>query len=536
MGAKLIAVRQVTTLNKGKNTPGIDKQIITTPEQKMQLVESLKIDGKSSPIRRVWIPKPGRTEKRPLGIPIIKDRAKQALIKLALEPEWEAIFEPNSYGFRPGRRPHDAIEAIFLALHHNRPKYVYDADIRKCFDRINHEALIEKLNTFPEMRKQISAWLKAGIMEGYANKQKTEIIPSIEGTPQGGVISPLLANIALHGLEEHLKEYVTNLDRPYSTSGRGKLVKSKATSIVRFADDFVIIHPNKSILELCVEETKIWLQKIGLTINEDKSQIKDCRNGFLFLGFQIIQLKKKNLEKFKVGIHPSRKSQTKLLSKIKGILTTSKAISSYELISILRPIIIGWANYFKYSECTNTFSRLTHYIHQKLRVWAFRRNNRNTKKSLKEKYFPSGNTYTFDGNLHKDNWILNGTKKLKDGKMKTIYLPHMSWIKSKKHVKIKGTETPFSFTQYWATRMETQSPYSTRITKLLINQKQICPICNQKFTEFDSENWEIDHIIPKFAGGKDVYSNLQLLHKDCHLQKSKNDLKSYKSKIPKPLK
>lgn len=193
--AKLVAVRAVTTLNKGRNTAGVDKQVLTDPEEKLSLAFSLKLDGRALPICRVWIPKPGRQEKRPLGIPVIRDRAKQALAKLALEPEWEASFEPNSYGFRPGRSAQDAIEAIFLGLHHDTPKWVFDADIRKCFDEIDHDALIKKMGTFPRMKRQIGAWLKAGVMEGYANTSKdASVLPTIKGTPQGGVISPLLAD------------------------------------------------------------------------------------------------------------------------------------------------------------------------------------------------------------------------------------------------------------------------------------------------------------------------------------------------------
>jgi RNA-directed DNA polymerase len=205
--AKSIAVHIVTTLNKGRKTAGIDKQKVISSDDKLKLAQNLRLNGKANLVRRVWIPKPGKTEKRPLGIPTIQDRAKQALCKLVLEPEWEAKFEPNSYGFRPGRSAQDAIEAIYSNLHFNVDKYVYDADIRKCFDMINHDALLSKMNTFPLMREQVLAWLKAGIFDRYANTPK--ISNPEMGTPQGGVISPLLANIALHGLEEHLLNFVS---------------------------------------------------------------------------------------------------------------------------------------------------------------------------------------------------------------------------------------------------------------------------------------------------------------------------------------
>lgn len=527
MGAKLIAVRQVTNLNKGRNPPDIDGLIIITSEQKLEMARNLKLDGQALPIRITWIPKPGEIEKRPLGIPVIRDRAKQALAKLALEPEWEAIFEANSYGFRPGRNAHDAIEAIFLSLHHNRQQFVYNADIRKDFDKINHEAFLTKLNTFPIMKKQIAAWLKSQVMEGYANNPKYGLPISTEGTLQSGVISPLLANIALHGLENHLKEFVGNLPyKAYPTAGHHKSVKSKAISVIRYADDFVIIHSNREILELCVAKVKKWLEHVGLTINEEKSSIKDCQNGFLFLGFQIIQVMNKSRDKSKVKIQPSKQSQIKFLSKIRTIIENNKAISSYQLIMILRPIIIGWGNYFKYCECKQVFTKLSHYIGQKLRAWVFRRDHRNGRLYVKQKYFPSGRTYTFDGQLHKDDWVLVGSQKIKDGKY--IYLPQLVWIRRQKYVKAKGTDSPFSRSHYWALRTSKQSPYPIRIRELLLRQKQICPICKQKFTTLDTSTWEVDHIIPKYLGGKYIYKNLQLLHKECHLKKTQDDLLTYK--------
>uniref|UniRef100_A0A1D9G731 Reverse transcriptase domain-containing protein n=1 Tax=Moorena producens (strain JHB) TaxID=1454205 RepID=A0A1D9G731_MOOP1 len=181
--AKMIAVRKVTQQNKGKKTAGIDGRKALTGKKRLALVASLKIYKRPQPTRRVWIPKPGRDEKRPLGIPTIYDRALQALTKQGLEPEWEARFEPNSYGFRPGRSCHDAIVAIHNGIN-KKPKWVLDADISKCFDKINHDALLSKLNTYPSMRRLIKDWLKAGVMD------EGTFSPTNEGTPQGGIISP----------------------------------------------------------------------------------------------------------------------------------------------------------------------------------------------------------------------------------------------------------------------------------------------------------------------------------------------------------
>lgn len=522
--AKLNAVRLVTTLNKGKRTTGIDKVIITKPEDKLKLALSLELDGKAVPIRRVWIPKPGKKEMRPLGIPIIRDRAKQALAKLALDPEWEAIFEPNSYGFRPGRSALDAIEAIFKNLRHGVPKLVYDADIRKCFDEIDQEVLLEKMGTFPLMKRQTAAWLKAGVMEGYANSPKeTTLYPTNKGTPQGGVISPLLANIALHGLEQHLSDYVAKLPiKPHPGANNGTVPKRKALGVIRYADDFVLIHRNKEILELCITETRNWLKQIGLEISEEKSALRDARNGFLFLGFQIIMVKKATRQVYKVKIQPSRKSQTRLLQKVLDIIQNNRSISSYSLIMMLRPVILGWANYFKYCECKAVFGKLTHLIFQKIRAWVFRRDTRNGRLVVKQKYFPSNRIYQFDGVEHQDNWILVGRQKGKNGVTRETWLPHIVWVKSRKHVKVSGSQTPFNRGLYWAMRSAKHSPYPLRVRTLLIKQKQCCPLCKRKFTELDSVNWEVDHIIPRSQGGRDEYKNLQLLHKDCHLRKTRS--------------
>ena len=439
LGGKIIAVHQVTVLNKGRKTPGVDRIVNQTAKQKMELAMSIQLNGGAQPIRRVWIPKPGKVEKRPLGIPTLRDRAKQALAKLALEPEWEAVFEANSYGFRPGRRSHDAIEAIFSHLHYNKPKYVYDAHMERCFDYISHDKLLEKLQTFPEMRKQIEAWLKAGILEG--TEHKGHLPKGKEGTPQGGVISPLLANIALHGLENHLKSYVTTL-KLESQKLKSKRDKAAALGVIRYADDFVLIHTDKEALELCVKETKIWLQSINLNISETKSELKDGRQGFNFLGFQIIQVRKATVKRYKVKITPTKEAQGSLLQKVRDIIQERKAASSYALISRLSPVIIGWGNYYKYCECASVFHKLEHHIFLKLRAWTFRRDTKNSRTNVKERYFPSRQTYHYGEVKHKDDWVLVGKTKGKDG-MKHNYLPRMSWLKSAKHVKVKPSKSPY---------------------------------------------------------------------------------------------
>jgi RNA-directed DNA polymerase len=455
---KLLAVHKVTTLNKGKNTSGVDKIHQLSSPEKIKLSNNLILDGKAMPIKRVYIPKPGKIEKRPLGIPTIRDRSKQALATLALEPQWEAKFEPNSYGFRPGRSCHDAIEAIFLSLRHKKFKYIYDADIRKCFEKIKHEALLEKINTYPILDKQVRAWLEAGIMERYSNTPKPKITYSSIGTLQGGIISPLLVNIALHGLENDLKEYVASLNiKPTPNSNRGKAAKMKALSVIRYADDFLLIHVNQEILNLCIKYTENWLHTMGLEISKEKSSIIDSRQGVNFLGHYIIHIKKN--DEYKIKIEPSKDSCKFLLNKIKIIIKANRAISSYRLISILRPIIVGWANYYRYCECNNKFKTLTHKIFLKLRAWVFRRDTRSGRNTVKEKYFPSGRTYSFKGRNHKDNWILVGKEKEKDGKIKENFLPHIVWVPSENFSKVKENKSPFDGDLiYWSLRTAKYSP------------------------------------------------------------------------------
>ncbi len=521
--AKLVAVQSVTTLNKGKKTPGIDGITATSDRQKLALAESLVLNGKANPVTRIWITKPGKTEKRPLGIPTIRDRAKQALCKLALEPQWEAKFEPNSYGFRPGRKAQDAIEAIFLNLHFNEDKYVLDADIRKCFDEIDHEALLRKLDTFPLMRAQVSAWLKAGIFDEFSSTPGVSG-PSSVGTPQGGVISPLLANIALHGLENHLLEFVSkrNMPKPHAGAANGSRAKRAALGVIRYADDFIIIHRNLEIMQMVIQETKIWLNGMGLSISEEKTSLKMASQSFQFLGFQITYVKNRVSGKFRVKITPSKKNICTIVTKVRSIIQNNKAVSSYQLIGKIRPVILGWANYFQYCECKEVFSKVDNTIFQQIRAWVFRRAVREGRMKVKEKYFPSGSTYKFQGRSYQANWILVGSKKSKRDNTTTIYLPKISWVSSKKYVKVKGDVSVFGGNEiYWSIRTPRYSILSTRVKNLLLRQRGMCTICKKTFYEGDI--MEVDHITPKFKAGLDSYSNLQLLHRSCHVNKTRQD-------------
>jgi RNA-directed DNA polymerase len=439
----------------------------------------------------------------------MKDRALQALVKLALEPEWEARFEPNSYGFRPGRSCHDAIEAIFSAIR-LKPKFVLDADISKCFDRIDHKALLNKLNTFPTIRRQIRAWLKAGVMDNM------QYLKTSEGTPQGGVISPLLANIALHGMENRIKQYAETLP---TRSGHGKRDNCRNLSLIRYADDFVILHEDITVVQRCREIISEWLRGMGLELKPAKTRLAHTLNpceqqnpGFDFLGFTIQQFpigKYHSKQGFKTIITPSKQKQKVHYDQIARIIEAHKAAPQAALISRLNPIIRGWANYYATVVSKVAYSDIDDLMYQKLRTWAKRRHPNKNVEWVSKKYWHS---------LGGDNWVF-ATRK--EGTSPLRLLDHAD-TPIVRHVKVKCESSPYDGNLvYWSTRMGKNPEMPNRVSKLLKRQKGKCSHCGLFFRENDV--MEIDHKIPKSQGGKDSYENWQLLHRHCHDTKTATD-------------
>jgi len=456
LDAKLIAVKRVTSLNKSKKIPGIDKKIFVTDDQKGKLVQKLRLDGKILSIKCLYNDKPTKNDKRSLNLFIIEDRAKQALCLLALEPEWEARFEPNSYGLRPGRNSNDAIKSIFINLRNisgdkGFHKYILNVNISECFDKIDHNYLLTKLETVPEIESQVKILLETDVFEEYQTSKLNQISKNIQSTSQRGILSSLLANIVLHGMENYLKDWICTKPSSGKINKYSKNAKRKSLAIISYVDDFVIIHKEKSIIQETKEKIAKWfLEGLCLKINKAKTSVVDSNEGFDFLGFSIITI---TGGKPKVKIYPSRQSQVTLLFKVQNVIQNNRNASSYKLILILRPIIIRWANYFKFSECQKIFHKLTHLIHQKLKAWAFRRDTRNGRMKVKQRYFPSGKTYIYDGTRHQDNWVLTGKQLDKNGIMQEIWLPYIVWVKSEKWLKIKADKSPFDNDNiYWAKR------------------------------------------------------------------------------------
>lgn len=533
--ARALSVRRVTQDNQGKKTAGVDGLKSLTPKQRIALISELTLSTKVKPTRRVWIPKPGTEEKRPLGIPTMQDRALQSLVKLGLEPEWEAQFEPNSFGFRPGRSCHDAIGAIFNAIRY-KAKYVLDADISKCFDRINHNVLLLKLNTYPSLRRQIRAWLKAGVMDG------NKLFPTNEGTPQGGVISPLLANVALHGIEELIMGLAPKFDmkRPDNTQ-LGVRDKIKSISLVRYADDFVVLHEDYEVIKLCKTELEKWLSGIGLELKPSKTRLAhtlnkldDAEPGFNFLGFNIRQFpagkytsgykSKCGLLGFKTIITPNKESQKRHYRKVAEVINKSRGSNQATLIKKLNPIIRGWCNYYSTVVSQKVFERLWHLVVFKLLKWGRHRHRNKGRSWIRLKYFK-----TVEGN----NWVFSS----REGKKPLTLIQHSSTA-IKRYVKVKGVASPYDGDWvYWSTRMGNHPEVSTRVALLLKRQKGKCPYCKNYFKDGDST--EVDHVVPTSLGGKNAYNNWQLLHRHCHDKKTATDgslgtKSSCKSAKPKP--
>jgi RNA-directed DNA polymerase len=501
--AKCLAVRRVTQENQGKKTAGVDGIKSVPPQHRMHLVESLRIDLPVLPTRRVWIPKPNApAEKRPLGIPTLFNRAAQMLLKLALEPEWEAKFEPNSYGFRPGRSCQDAIQAIYISIN-QKPKYVLDADIAKCFDGIGHSALLAKLHTLPSFRRVIKTWLKAGVMENGA------WFPTEQGTPQGGICSPLLANIALHGLEQAI------------TSAFPALVRGERwkPTVVRYADDFVVLHPDKAVIEQAQQVVSAWLAELGLTLKPSKTHITHtltpCEGqiGFDFLGFHIQQFpvgkthtgKGRNGQPlgFKTVITPSSTAMKRHQEALKERISKYQALPQTAFIKRLNPLIQGWSQYYSAVSAKRSFAQMDTYLFHLLWQWSKRRHpNKSGAWRAKTYWHPEQGCWRF----------VTQESSLKLHRRTPI----------QRHVKVQGTRSPFDGDWiYWTKRQGTHPETPPKMAYLLKRQRGTCARCGLYFK--DGDHLEIDHCIPVALGGTDVYANLQLLHRHCHDQKTAAD-------------
>ena len=489
----LLAVRKATQNNKGCATAGVDKVLVKTPQARGKMVDDLikNQSWKPKPVKRVYIPK-ANGKQRPLGIPTIQDRCLQAIVKNALEPCWEAQFEGISYGFRPGRSTHDAIQKIYLAVRPNkRKKWCVDADIKGCFDNINHEILMESIGNFPR-RKLIREWLKAGYVD------KNVFYNQESGTPQGGIISPLLANIALHGMEK-----VIGVKYNANGTSKGKRI------IVRYADDFVILCETREDAEKARDEIDSWLRTRGLELSQEKTKIVHLTEGFDFLGFNIRHYKVNNTKTgYKLLIKPSKNFLKQTRKDIREAFLNHKGKPVGKLIQTLNPIIRGKANYMNKAVSSVEFSKLDYYLFIRQVRYVNRTHPNKSRKWKKDKYWGKSNLQ------RQDKWVF-GDKRTGTHMLK------FSWTKIERHALVKQKYSPDDpkLIEYWENRRKKRDQsVSQRLNKVQRNvahkQDYKCPVCGKSI--FNDEPIHLHHIIPRCQGGKDEAKNLVWLHQYCH--------------------
>jgi len=485
---KVLAVRRVTE-NQGKNTPGVDRVHWNTPAKKTAAIHTLRQRGyHPQPLRRVYVPKGTGGKMRPLGIPTMTDRAMQTLYLLALDPVAEVLADANSYGFRVARSPADAIAQCFTVLGNRfAPQWILEGDLRDCCDRNSHEWLLAHV---PLDKAMLRKWLKAGYLE------KQILHPTEKGSPQGGPISPVLANLALNGLETLLRDHFPQSHQKSHTK----------VNLVRFADDFIITGDSKELLEQEVTPlVETFLRDRGLELAAEKTVVTHIEKGFDFLG--------QNVRKYdgKILIKPSKKNVKTFLEKVRALLKANRQAKIGNLILQLNPLIRGWAQYHRHVVSKETFAAVDAAIFRMVWHWARRRHPHKNAHWVRQKYFRS-HEYR--------QWIFTGDVAGADGMTHPIWLFSTLRVPIKRHTKVRHGANPYdpAWEEYFEARlsatMKTTLAGAQRQRFLWEEQQGVCPVCCQLITP--NTGWHAHHIVRRSKGGSESTDNQVLLHPTCH--------------------
>jgi RNA-directed DNA polymerase len=512
----VVSIRRVTQLSQGRRTPGVDGKVALSDRDRGQLLRELEAAPRfrPGPVRRVHIPK-ANGKLRPLGIPTIRDRVEQARVKNALEPEWEALFEERSYGFRPGRSCHDAVGRIHTTMSRKDSKrnWVLDADLSSAFDRVNHDRLLDAIGDFPA-RREIQGWLTAGVME------QGRFAPTEEGTPQGGVISPLLLNITLHGMGNAAGD----IDRQPIWQKSAQVTPT----FVRYADDFVVMCATEEQAYTVKQRLTEWLEPRGLAFNDEKTRVVHIDEGFDFLGFHVRRFEGKLLTK------PSREAAKRFKEKVTAISKEMATAKTADVIRRLNPLIKGWSTYYRGAAASKVFGDLDHWMYKRMFRWVKRRHPKKSTAWLRNNYFGAFHPH------RRDNWVF-GDKET------GAYLVKLSWTHIVRHTVVTGAASPDdpSLVDYWAERRNKRKhpeAHGPKVVGMAARQKGLCPLCGtdliagagyepesvREWADWFHANFRRlhkHHLTYRSRGGSDQANNLVLIHSDCHRKHHASDYK-----------